>query len=306
MLQSSYDITAAAPPHDRDAAVVRTFSDLRDGESLTLIYDHEPRSLMLELEESFPESFAWSQRNLGRGWEVTLRRINAAPTSDPVARFLERCPFLASASEPTKKTFARVATNRVVAKNKPVALQGVSWPFLGIVRSGKIFAIVSSPEGREQILHDAHPFDVFGETMLFDRGDSIARFGAMSEASEVLLLPQDDVMKAMLSDPGLRSELTAICGRRARSLIDLLCMQVSKPVVARIAMLLARYACDQDSEVPVGGIGSALTLSQIAAAAGTVKEVVARALSRIEAQGAIRRDRGRIFVVDSSKLAGFG
>ncbi len=306
MLQTSYtDPAARALPRDRDADVVRTFAALRDGESLTLIYDHEPRSLMQQLEESFPESFAWSQRNLGRGWEVTLRRIDAVPSPDPLARFLERCPFLGSATETTKKTFARVATTRLIAKNKPVALQGVSWPFLGVVRTGRIFAVVSSPEGREQILHDAPPFDVFGETMLFDRGDSIARFCALSEASEVVLLPAEDVAKAMLSDDGLRTTLAAICGRRTRALVDLLCAQVSKPVVARIAMLLGRYAGDHAATVPVGGDGSALTLSQIAAAAGTVKEVVARALSRLEGEGAIRRNRGKIFIVDAAKLARF-
>lgn len=273
--------------------VVNTFASLRGGESLTLIYDHEPRSLLLHLEESFPESFAWSQRNLGRGWEVTLRKMPAAPVHDPIARFLERCPFLTAASEQTKKNFARVATSRIVGRSKPVALQGASWPFVGVVRTGKIYAVVSSPEGREQILHEAGPFEIFGEVMLFDRGDSIARFVALSEPAEVLLLPRDDVVKAMLADDGLRFELAAACALRTRSIIDLLCTQVSKPVIGRIAMLLSRY----------GDHAPTLTLSQIAAASGTVKEVVARCLAKLEAAGAISRHQGRVHIADSGKLA---
>jgi len=274
------------------ARVVNTFAGLRGGESVTLIYDHEPRSLLQQLEESFPESFAWTQRNLGRGWEVTLRKMPEAPVHDPVARFLERCPFLATASEQTKKALARVATSRLVGRSKPVALQGVSWPFVGVVRTGKIYAVVSSSEGREQILYDAGPFEVFGEVMLFDRGDSIARFVALSEPAEVLLLPRDDVVKAMLSDYGLRSELMTACALRTRSIIDLLCTQVSKPVIGRIAMLLHRY----------GDHTPTLTLSQIAAAAGTVKEVVARCLAKLEAAGAIYRRQGRVHIVDAAKL----
>jgi len=288
---------------ERDVTITKAFADLREGESLTLLYDYEPRSLLHQLEERFPESFGWSQRHVGPKWEVTLRRISAAQTHDPALRFLERCAFLASASETTKRALSRVATSRPVARNKPVALQGVTWPFLGIVRSGRIFAIVSSPEGREQILYEVHPFDIFGEIMLFDRGDSVARFVALAEPSEVILVPRDDVLRAMASDDGLRAELSASCGRRARALIELLCAQVSKPVLARIALLLTKYA--GDPSVPVGGAGSPMTLSQIAAAAGTVKEVVARSLARLEAEGAIQRKRGAIYVIDEEKLRRF-
>ena len=110
----------------------------------------------------------------------------------------------------------------------------------------------------------------------------------------------------MVGDDGLRTELAGICGRRARSLVDLLCTQVSKPVVARIAMLLGRYTDDHAATVPAGGIGHPLTLSQIAAATGTVKEVVARCLSRLEAEEHDSpQPRTNFFVVDSQKLAGF-
>ena len=87
----------------------------------------------------------------------------------------------------TKRALARIALSRQIGRHKPVALQGITWPFLGIVRNGTIFAVMSSPEGREQILHESGPFEPFGEIMILDGGDSVARFGALLEPAEVFL-----------------------------------------------------------------------------------------------------------------------
>jgi DNA-binding transcriptional regulator YhcF (GntR family) len=46
-------------------------------------------------------------------------------------------------------------------------------------------------------------------------------------------------------------------------------------------------------------------LTQIATAAGTVKEVAARAIAELERAGTIRRARGRIAFIDRAKLETF-
>jgi DeoR/GlpR family transcriptional regulator of sugar metabolism len=48
-----------------------------------------------------------------------------------------------------------------------------------------------------------------------------------------------------------------------------------------------------------------LRLTQLAAATGTVKEVVARAVAELERSGAVQRVRGRIALIDREKLAAF-
>lgn len=296
MLPAPSSVVPVSPRNERDVHVLRAFTTLREGESLQLIYDHEPRTLLSQLEEHFPDSFVLAQRRAGSAaWEVTVRKVEAVHADDPIARLFERCTFLASAKESTRRMLARNAFSRHVGRNKPVVLQGCAWPFLGVVKSGKVFAVLTSPEGREQILYESYPYEPFGEVMLFDGGDTIARFVPLSEASEIVLIPREDVLRAIAEDAQFRIELMSSCARRARMLTDLLCSHVSKPVIARIAVILSRYA---------GGV-SALSLSQIAAACGTVKEVVARALTQLESRGAIRRENGKIHVIDVSKLAEF-
>ena len=46
-----------------------------------------------------------------------------------------------------------------------------------------------------------------------------------------------------------------------------------------------------------------MTQGEIATSAGTVKEVVNRALSELEAEGAVRRAGGRITMLDRAKLS---
>jgi CRP-like cAMP-binding protein/uncharacterized protein (DUF2249 family) len=276
---------------DREAHICASFSNLRDGESLNLLYDSEPHALLVQLEERFAESFIWSQRRIGGGsWEVMVRKIAGSGAGEPMARFLERCPILATAAESTRRALGRAAVLRQVVRHRPIALQGVAWPFLGVVRSGRIFAVVSSQEGREQILHECGPFESFGEIMLLDGGDSVARYATV-EPAEVVLLPRDEVLRALHDDTKFRAAVSAACARRARALSELLCSHVSKPVIARVASAIARH------DTP-------LSLSQIAAAAGTVKEVVARTLTRLEREGAIRREDGRILILDRPKLIG--
>jgi CRP-like cAMP-binding protein len=141
------------------------------------------------------------------------------------------------------------------------------------------------------------PFETFGEVMILDGGDSVARFGTLSEPAEVVLLPRDVILRALRDDARFREQLSAVCARRARAFSELICAHVSKPVIARIANMLTRAAITSD-----GTVASPLSLSQIAAACGTVKEVVARCLARLERDGAILRNHGKIVVLDRSKL----
>jgi CRP-like cAMP-binding protein len=76
-------------------------------------------------------------------------------------------------------------------------------------------------------------------------------------------------------------------------------------VTARVAKILI----EQDaSAVASGASGKAvhrLTQQEMAAMAGTAREMVGRALKELEATGAIRIQRGRITVVNRARLEMF-
>jgi CRP/FNR family transcriptional regulator len=69
-----------------------------------------------------------------------------------------------------------------------------------------------------------------------------------------------------------------------------------KHVIGRIAKILLKYAGDGT------GTGQRLTQQDMAAMAGTVREIVGRSLKALENEGAIRLDHHRIVIINKEIL----
>lgn len=294
------------PTWDHHAQTCKAFEELHEEQTLCVIYDYDPRPLRQRVREQFADRFMWSQRRIGDGrWEVALRKVNDHAVN-PALNFINRCPAFANAALETRQTLARIAVPRTVGRNQSITGQGMEWPFLGAIREGRIFAIAETPEGRDQILFEVLPCEVFGDVVLFDQGATIARFSTFSEPAELLIFSRADVLSHAANDPALAIGIAESCAQRARALIDLICAHVSKPTIARVASAIMPHAPTEFGLSPVDSTSSQmLRLGHIAATAGTVKEVVARALTQLEAAGAIQRSHGRIASIDRTKLANF-
>jgi DNA-binding GntR family transcriptional regulator len=88
-----------------------------------------------------------------------------------------------------------------------------------------------------------------------------------------------------------------------RAIIERFSAQTSLSTVARVATTLLLHAVADVGLQPVLPTLADLTQVELAAAAGTVKEVVNRALAELESSGAVQRSGGRIVRVDREKLA---
>src|SRR5579875_243251 len=261
------------------AQVCQTVATLRDEHGIQLICDYEPQPLRRHVYQNFPDRIVWSHRRVADGrWEVLLHKASADAPADPVLQFLNRCPVFIKAKEATRVALARIAAPKTVGKNQVIAGQGMDWPFLAVVKEGRILAIAESVEGREQVLYELLSGETFGEHCLFDGGATFARFMTCSDSAELLLFSRADVVKTHLS----------------------------KSTAARVAAVLLPHAPMEFGLSPIDVESlPALRLSRVAAAAGTVKEVAARALATLENGGAIRRAHGRITHMDRAKLYNF-
>jgi CRP/FNR family transcriptional regulator, cyclic AMP receptor protein len=295
------------PTWEHHAQTCKAFDDLSGEQVLYITYDYEPRPLRQRFAEQYAEHFVWSQRRVGDGrWEVALRRLNSGNDRNSLATFLDRCPVFSVANGETRAALARIAVTRSIGRNQSIAGQAMDWPFLGAVREGRIFAIAETPEGRDQILFEVAPYEVFGDIIVFDRGATIARFATLSSSAEIVLLPRADVLSCAAKDAGFAMAVAESCAQRTRTLIELVCAHVSKPTIARVAAAILPHAPTDFGLAPVDpGSIHLLRLNQLAASAGTVKEVVARALAQLESAGAIKRARGRIASIDRGRLANF-
>jgi uncharacterized protein (DUF2249 family)/CRP-like cAMP-binding protein len=295
------------PIWQHTARVCETFATMRDEQSLQVTCDYEPIPLLRRLRENFPDKVVWSQRRIGDGrWEVVLRKPDPSAADDPLFHFVSRCSVFQDCKEETRQALARAAVPRRIARNQTIVGQGLDWPFLGVVREGRIVAVAESLEGREQILYDVPRFELFGAFTVFDSGTTFARFATIAEPAEILLFSRVDIVEYMKDDLAFALALAEYTTQRTRSIIELVRGHVAKSTIARVAIEVMRYAPMEYGITQLDAESSgSLRLGRLAGAAGTVKEVAARALASLEESGAIRRSHGRISHIDRAKLHAF-
>jgi len=291
------------PLWDRHARVFAAFDALREGALLTIVTDHEPRPLRLEFEQRYAGGFVWDQRQLGLGrWEVSLRRC--PPAGDRLS-FLRRCALLWDAGDETVRAFEQRASERSFKARDAIVEQDAQWPHLGLLRSGTLAAVIGSVTGRDQHLFDMLPGDTVGDIETLDGGRSLARITVTSELANVVLIPRGIVLSALLADGAFARKLAIIGAQRSRRLGAQLSTHAAHSAIARVAAAILPYAAPDAGLVPALEPLARITQIQLAAIAGTAKEVAARAVAELEAAGALERTQGRIARIDRAKLQSF-
>ncbi|MEO9170738.1 MAG: DUF2249 domain-containing protein [Candidatus Aquilonibacter sp.] len=279
----------AIPTWERHPKIFSSFDALVPGQSLVLTSDHEPRPLRAEFNLKRPGRHRWEQRDLGDGrWEVRLS--NAGPVTPASA-----AAMLAGALESRAR--------RMTVKRRRVLVElGADWPYIGVVESGILAATLTTAMGREQTMYEVLTGDIFGEVALIDGGYAPLRFVAVTNDTVVLLFPSDAVRALAAAAPQIASALGVVAAQRFRAVVERFAAHLSQTTTARVAQALLAYASPEiglrDALDPL----PTLTQNEIAMRAGTVKEVVSRALAELETAGALRRDGGHIAALDRVKL----
>ena len=293
------------PVPQRQTRILSAFNALAAGKALKVLIDYEPLSLHWRFDEKCMHRFTWRQRPLGEElWEVTIGRIPRAGLHS-IDSFLEECEALATVRAKTRKALAAYAISRTIEANEVVAEQNSRWPYLGFLRKGYLFASLTTPTGRDQLIFDVLPRQTFGEVNVLDEGSVVARYVAAGTPAEILIIPRHVVKSLAGRDAGLALGLASACAQRLRSVGGRLYAQISQPTIARLASVIATFSSPLPGLTQAYGPLHTMTQAELAAAAGTVKIVANRDLARIEEAGAIERRRGRIVRVNREKLLRF-
>jgi CRP-like cAMP-binding protein/uncharacterized protein (DUF2249 family) len=296
--------------------IFSAFDSLRASESLLLVNDHEPRPLRLQFEELRPGRFTWSPRNLGNDrWEVEIRSVGGtaldnarhidASVMESVSAVLRRSDLFGNITPTTRAKLAAQAAYRQLARGEVVMRQGEEWPYVGIVCEGTLAVIGSSAQGRELLLYEVLPLETFGEIAALDEGAALGSATVISPAALVALIPRLAFLSAVAKDAALARAIARVAAQRCRLLAERLTAQVSQPTLARVAAAILPYAPPDRGLAPVLPPLGVLSLADLAIAAGTVREVVGRALTMLEREHAIERVRGRIVRADRERLSTF-
>jgi len=228
--------------------------------------------------------------------------VQALPAVEDI---LADTPYFADLKQPQLAAIARAVVERSYERGDIVFHEGDTCEGLYVVKSGRVRVYKISPEGREQVLLIAERGETFNEVAVFDDGPNPASVETL-EPAVLLLLPKGRLLSMIEAEPDVGRAFMRVFASHLRRLAGLVEDLSFKTVTGRVARILL----DQ-LPAATGGPGDQspphrLTQRQIAAMAGTAREVAARAMKALEEQGAIRMERGRIIIVDPQLLASLG
>jgi CRP-like cAMP-binding protein len=301
-LEESVIDVRGMPVWERPGRVFERFDALPLGGRLTFVTEYEPRGLAGRIEAQRPgQSRVEALRVADSEWRVTLTRLEHERSTPTVASALRRCSVFADLDDVARARLIAVSRERTLHKGEMLIEEGDDFPYLGIVWEG-VLAISSMNAGRRRSFYEIFPFEIFGDVELFDHGLAMGRIVALSKVTRCLFLPREAVRQLGVSRPEILFAIATVCAQRTRSLAESLAAQGTQPIVHRLAAVLLPYSMPDRGLTPAMPPLSSMTQTQLASAAGTVKEVAARAIAELESHGALKRERGHIRYLDRSRL----
>jgi CRP/FNR family transcriptional regulator, cyclic AMP receptor protein len=197
-----------------------------------------------------------------------------------------------------KKTIEEVAarfSSKTAGAGEMLSLEGERSDVLYLVAAGTARLLKTSADGKEQTLEIIRPVTSFNEIAVLDGLPNPYSTEAIDPVT-LYGIRRDDLLNLAKTYPRINRNLIAIITARVRHLASLVEDLSFRTVSARVAKILLEYATADSTE------RKRLTQREMAAMAGTAREVVGRALKFLEDSGAIRFDRHRLIISNKDKL----
>jgi len=210
-------------------------------------------------------------------------------------------PAFASISPATISKFAEQAHLHHAKKGDAIYQAGDDWERLGFVIDGTLAMIASEGGDRQLLYEQIGPGGFFGVSAIFDGEPAMARTIVLSPAATYAWISRAAVLELCNVDAALSFALATVIARRLRNVTALLAEQISLSTRERLARFLLNFADGTGMRSALEPLSS-MTQTQIAAGAGTVKEVVAKLIGEFEADDALRRERGHVRYLNRQKL----
>jgi CRP/FNR family cyclic AMP-dependent transcriptional regulator len=219
-----------------------------------------------------------------------------------VEKILRKTPLFASLTDKEMEALVGRVSIRGFERGALLFSEGDPCTGLFLVASGKIRIFKLSPAGREQVLAVDGPGSSFAELPVFDGGNYPASASALEDA-EVLFISRKDFQNFCREHPDVALKVIAVVGSRLRRLVGIIEDLSFTTVRHRLIALILRLT-QASGTTSKEGVRLELTKTHqdLAAELGTVRELVSRNLSRLQAEGFLEVDGRRIIVKDLASL----
>ncbi len=215
---------------------------------------------------------------------------------------LQKAAIFADLSEKELSFLAERTVPHDFTAGQIVFSEGEPCKGLYVVESGAVKIFKASASGREQVLAIEGPGGSVAELPVFDGGAYPASAIAQSEA-RLLFVSKRDFQALCVEHPAVALKVLRVLGGRLRQLVGIIEELSFTTVRHRLAVLLLRLARRRGNPT---ARGVAFTLpgsnQDLASHIGTVRELVSRNLSRLQAEGLIKMEGKTIVIPDVEAL----
>ena len=212
------------------------------------------------------------------------------------SKFLSGIPLFSDLSEDTRNLVARASKFQYFEKGIVLFFQSDPSEWVYIVHSGSISIVLSNPEGRDMVINEMRPGDIFGELGILTAQPRSTSAITRTD-SNLLMIPRHTFLRVLDSEPQLARRVLQITAER---------LQTSGKRESALAFLdaqarLARLLLELEAQEKEKGY---ITISQeeLAHHTGLIRQTVAKALGKWRRAGWLITGRGRILILNRKAL----
>jgi CRP/FNR family transcriptional regulator len=227
---------------------------------------------------------------------VTSQRID-------LAALLGKTTLLSSLSEPELQMLAAHAVRKLFSADELLFSEGEPCNGLHIIARGKVRMFKASVNGREQVLSVNVAGESVAEIPVFDGGPYPASAIAL-EDTEIVFISRRDFKAYCLEHPEVALKVLTVVGTRLRNLVGIIEELSFTTIRQRLISTLLKLAKSEGKKT-AHGIEFQLPANhqELANQLGTVRELISRNLTRLQAEGLIDIDARQIVVKDIKGLS---
>jgi CRP/FNR family transcriptional regulator, cyclic AMP receptor protein len=218
------------------------------------------------------------------------------------AQILRKVPIFSGLEEDELGFLAQRAVQRHYSAGEIVFSEGEPCSGLYVVESGHVRIFKSSVSGREQVLSIDGPGSSVAELPVFDEGSYPASVAAIDDAT-LLFVSKQNFQALCLAHPQVALKVLRVVGARLRRLVGIIEELSFTTVRHRLASFLLRLAQKEGKRAPEGvEITLPISNQELASQIGTVRELVSRNFSRLQAEGMLKIDGRSVTIFNLKAL----
>jgi CRP/FNR family transcriptional regulator len=219
-----------------------------------------------------------------------------------LAAVLGKTALLSSLSQPELQMLAARSVRKLFSTGELLFSEGEPCNGLHIIARGKVRLFKTSVNGREQVLSVNVSGESVAEIPVFDGGPYPASAVALEE-TEIVFISRRDFNAYCLEHPEVPLKVLTVVGARLRNLVGIIEELSFTTIRQRLISTLLKLA-QSEGRKTAHGIEFQLPAShqELANQLGTVRELIARNLMRLQAEGLLDVDARQIVVKDVKGL----